>query len=89
MVTTLERLTGYIEDRSAKNRAETSLQQVIHSCAKRGLFIPAYNSGPKRKRDAVEELADQMNSCEIKKVKSDGESPDVEMDVDQGMWDMR
>ena len=84
-VTTVERLTGYIDHQSAKNRTEISLQQVIHYRAKRGLFIPAYNSGPKRKYDAVEELADQINCCEIKKVKSNGESPDMEMNVDQSM----
>lgn len=33
MVTTVEGLTKQIEDRSVKNRAEISLQQVILSCA--------------------------------------------------------
>lgn len=40
MDTNVERLTRYIEDQFAKNRAEISLEQVIHFCAKRDLFHP-------------------------------------------------
>lgn len=55
-----------MEDQSVKSRAEISLLQVILSLAKLSLFIPAYHSGPKRKRDAVAEFAEQIHSCEIK-----------------------
>lgn len=82
MVPPVERLTEYIEDISFKKRAEISLQQLILSWAEWGVLIPGYKSGPKGKRDAVEELSDYIHSCAR-------QSSDIEMNVDQSLWDMR